>query len=173
MHLSVSSSPLSLCLSVSLFVFRWWVFIWTTGSWIAGWVWVCCFSMPSSCSALSSSGRCEALRSKVNPVRQRAENLPIYHTSSFPEAKKNNNNKSDSVVVFLVRVSVHLCRIRLGNTVHMQLHKHTLKSFILSIAVFLFFFIQFESSQSCEYQIGWQKKWWHGRWKRQVYLEVT
>lgn len=72
------------CLFLTSFsALRWWVFIWTTGGWIAGWAWVCCFSMPSSCSAPSSSGRCEALRSKVDPIRQHAEYLPFYRASSF------------------------------------------------------------------------------------------
>lgn len=111
---------------------RWWVFIWTTGGWIAGWAWVCCFSMPSSCSAPSSSGRCEALRSKVDPIRH-AEYLPFYRASSFLKPKKKKKKKSEQVVVFLVRVSVQLCRIRSRDTVQIQLHKYTLKSSINSI----------------------------------------
>ena len=37
--------------------------------------------------------------------------------------------------MFLVKVSVHLYRICLGDIVHIQLHKHTLKSLISSTVV--------------------------------------
>ena len=52
--------------------------------------------MPSSCSAPSSSGRCEALRSKVTPWQTTCWVPTFPPHVLFPEAK----NKSDSVVVF-------------------------------------------------------------------------
>lgn len=55
---------------------------------------------------------------------QHAEYLPFYHTSSFLKPKKEGGKNMTAFYMFLVRVSVHLCRIHSRSTVQTTTRKH-------------------------------------------------